>query len=189
MYDFILRKLVDTTNKGKTLAGTAQNMFDAFTTEIFPECEKMLLNSNQYNVQTALTEAIDASQKEDLIMLMSPKTHTILKSNIMSQLFNSAKIDIFNYVGQIHIPNNKFTFNGATVGVEANQYIEENKIIVIDRKNYFRALTMLEASGRQDFPLNMSTLEVLHRWLATGYLPWGKVFTYTNNNLNNSPSA
>lgn len=189
LYDYVIKKLVDTNNNGKSINGTATNIFDCFTQEIFPECKKMLLNDAAYNVDKTLTESIDASDKDDLIMLMSVKTKTMLESNIKSQLFNSTKIDLNNYVGQVHVPNNKFTFNGNTVGVEAAQYIPENKIIVFDRRNYLRVLTMLEASGRQDYPLNMSTLEVLHRWVASGKLPWGKVFTYTNNNLNTSPSA
>lgn len=181
--------IVNTTGMGKTINGTATNAFDCFTTEIFPECRKMLLNDNQYNVSQSLTEAIDASKKEDLVMLMSSKTYTILESNIRSQLYNSAKIDIYDYVGQVHIPNNKFNLSGPTVGIQNSQYIDENKIIVFDRKNYLRILTMLKASGTQDYPLNLAKLKVLHLWLAAGKLEWGKVFTYSNNNLNTSPSA
>lgn len=189
LYDYVMKLLVETNGIGKTIQGTATNLFECFTTEILPECTKMTLNSDKYNVSRTLPEAIDASKKEDLIMIMSPKTKTMLNSNILSQLFNSAKLDIMDYVGQVHIPNNKFTLNEQVVKVEEVQYIDENKIIVFDRKNYVRILTMLRASGTQDFPLNLARLKVLHLWLASGKLEWGKVFTYTNNNLNTTPTA
>lgn len=193
LYDYVMKLLVKTSdnnnNIGKHITGTATNLFDALTNEILPECTKMTLNSDKYNVSTQLPEAIDASKKDDLIMIMSPKTKTMLDSNIMSQLFNSSKINIMNYVGQVHVPNNKFKFDEDVVKVEESQYIDENKIIVFDRRNYLRILTMLRASGTQDFPLNLARLKVLHLWLAGGKLDWGKVFTYTNSNLNNSPSA
>lgn len=189
LYDYVMKLLVNTSNIGKEINGTAANLFDAFTSEILPECVKMTLNSDKYNVSRQLPEAIDASRKEDLVMLMSSKTKTMLNSNIMSQLFNSAKLDIMDYVGQIHIPNNQFKFNEQVVKVEESQYIPENKIIVFDRKNYVRILTMLQTTGAQDYPLNLAKLKVLHLWLASGKLEWGKVFTYTNNNLNTSPSA
>lgn len=189
IYDYVMKQIVNTAGMGREVNGTAGNLFDAFTQEIFPVCKDMTLNSNRYNVDRTLTEAIDASRKEDLVMIMSIKTKTMLESNIKSQLFNSAKIDLNNYVGQVHIPNNTFTFNNEIVGVNDVQYIPENKIIVFDKRNYLKVLTMLKTAGSQSYPRNLAVLKVLHCWLASGKLGWGKVFTYTNNNLNTSPSA
>lgn len=194
LYDFVMKMLIDTNNRGKNINGTATNAFDCWTTEIFPETKLMTMNSSKYNVDRQLTEAIDASSKDDLVLLCSSKTYTTLESNIRSQLFNSGKVNIYDYVGQVHVPNNKFSFNGNTIGIEQNnsvdvQYIPDNKVIIFDKKNYVRILTMLKVAGSQFYPTNLAMLKVLHLWLASGYLPWGKVMTYTNNNLNTSPSA
>ncbi|MBR2870505.1 MAG: hypothetical protein IKB98_03930, partial [Clostridia bacterium] len=154
--------------KGKVINGTATNLFDALTTEVFPECEKMLLNSHEYNYNRELIYACDASQKENLVMLVAPTLQAKLKSNIMSQLFNSKNIEIKNFVGDIHVANNKFrSDNGLYTTKNANNtgttpYLDENTIIVIDKKNYLKILTMLEFSGEQDYPLNMSHMRVVH---------------------------
>lgn len=186
MYDFIMKKLVE--EKGKVVNGTAKDMFAAFTTEIFPEIEEMKLNSSDYNTDNTLTQAIDASRREDLILLCSQKVNTMLKSNIMSQLFNSANIQISNFVGSVHITNRKFKYTNGVAGTEQQGYLDDNTIIVIDKKNYFKCLKMLKFAGEQDYPYNMSKLQVLHLWLASGYIKWGKSFVYKNNNLTVSPS-
>jgi len=48
---------------------------------------------------------------------------------------------------------------------------------------------MLKTPGGDYYPTNMANLQVLHHWLAAGYLPWGKVLTYKSSNLTVSPSA
>lgn len=188
LYDMVMKALINTNGKGKTINGQAGDLFTALTTELLPELRKMKQNSNKYNVDLNLTQAIDASNKEDLIMLVSPRVMTILESNVMSQLFNSSKLDIKDYVGKIYTTNNKFNFDGDTVSVDDEQYIDDNTIIVIDKRNFLKMLKMLEVSGDQKFPLNMSELRVLHLWTTFGYLDWGKVLTYRNNNLTVSPS-
>ena len=194
-YDYIMGLITadKDANKGKVINGTATNLFDALTTEVFPECEKMLLNSHEYNYDNTLIYACDASHKEDLVMLVAPTLQTKLKSNIMSQLFNSKNIEIKNFVGDIHVVNNKFrsqdglytTKNASDTGTTS--YLDENTIIVIDKKNYLKILTMLEFSGEQDYPLNMSHMRVIHLWLASGKLGWGKLFIYKNQNLMTMP--
>lgn len=194
-YDYIMELIKEDVsgNKGKTINGTSANLFDALTTEIFPECEKMLLNSHEYNYDNQLIYACDASQKDNLVMLVAPTLQAKLKSNIMSQLFNSKNIEIKNFVGDVHVVNNKFrsesglytTKNSGNNGT--TPYLDENTIIVIDKKNYLKILTMLEFSGEQDYPLNMSHMRVVHLWLASGKLGWGKFFVYKNQNLRVMP--
>ena len=194
-YDYIMGLITadKDNNKGKVIQGQATNLFDALTTEVFPECEKMLLNSHEYNYDNTLIYACDASHKEDLVMLVAPTLQTKLKSNIMSQLFNSKNIEIKNFVGDIHVVNNKFrSDNGLYTTKNASDnnttsYLDENTIIVIDKKNYLKILTMLEFSGEQDYPLNMSHMRVIHLWLASGKLGWGKLFIYKNQNLMTIP--
>ena len=194
-YDYIMGLITadKDANKGKTITGTATNLFDALTTEVFPECEKMLLNSHEYNYDNTLIYACDASHKDDLVMLVAPTLQTKLKSNIMSQLFNSKNIEIKNFVGDIHVVNNKFRSQDGLYTTKnesdnnTTSYLDENTIIVIDKKNYLKILTMLEFSGEQDYPLNMSHMRVIHLWLASGKLGWGKLFIYKNANLMTMP--
>lgn len=194
LYDYVMTKLVDTvqnTNqakRGKLINSTKQNLFDCMV-ELIAEVKKMKQNSSDYNVDQTLTEAIDASKTEDLILLVSPKIKAMFETEIITQLFNSANIQLDKHFGQIHVPNRQFNFSGDTVKVNNTSYIGDDTLIVIDRKNYLRILTMLEIPGGDYYPTNMANLQVLHHWLAAGYLPWGKVLTYKSNNLTVSPSA
>lgn len=198
LYDYVMTKLVDTervqsgTNqhaaRGKVMSGTGRNLFECIV-ELIKEVKKMKQNSSDYNVDLTLTEAIDASKTEDLILLVSPAVKAMFESEIITQLFNSANIQLDKHFGQIHVPNRKFDLTGPTAKVQASSYIGDDKLIVIDRKNYLRILTMLKVPGGDYYPINMANLQVLHHWLAAGYLPWGKVLTYKSNNLTVSPSA
>ena len=193
LYDYVMTKLVDTepsggSARGKVVSGQGTNLFECIV-ELITQVKDMLQNSNTYNVDQQLTEAIDASKTEDLILLVSPKVKAMFETEIITQLFNSANIELNKHFGQIHVPNRKFTLTGNTVGVEAASYMPDNKLIVIDRKNYLRIFTMLKVPGGDYYPINMANLQVLHHWLAAGYLPWGKVLTYKSNKLTVSPSA
>ena len=194
LYDYVMTKLVNTEpgnsqpNRGKIFTGTGNKLFECIV-ELITQVKDMLQNSNTYNVDQTLTEAIDASKTEDLILLVSPKVKAMFETEVITQLFNSANIELNKHFGQIHVPNRKFTLTGNTVGVEAASYMPDNKLIVIDRKNYLRILTMLKVPGGDYYPINMANLQVLHHWLAAGYLPWGKVLTYKSDRLTTSPSA
>lgn len=172
----------------KTINGTATNLFDAMTLEILPEINKMKLNSNAYNINQTWTEAIDSSEKENLLMIKNVKTDTILKSHIMSQLFNSSKVEISDYVGQQHVSNHRFDLGGDVVGTTADYYVPEDEIWVIDTSNSVKTPIFLDESGSQEFVNNISTLSVHHIWFTIDALPWGKMFKYKNANLNNSPA-
>ena len=194
LYDYVMTKLIDTEpgnsqpNRGKIFTGTGNNLFECIV-ELITQVKDMLQNSNTYNVDQTLTEAIDASKTEDLILLVSPKVKAMFETEIITQLFNSANIQLDKHFGQIHVPNRKFNLTGTTAKVETTSYIGDDKLIVIDRKNYLRILTMLKVPGGDYYPINMANLQVLHHWLAAGYLSWGKVLTYKSSNLTVSPSA
>ena len=195
LYDYVMTKLVDTleTNgttakRGKLITSNKPNLFECMV-ELIAEVKKMKQNSSDYNVDSRLTEAIDASKTEDLILLVSPKVKAMFETEIITQLFNSANIELNKHFGQIHVPNRKFVLTGATATVAAESYIPDDRLIVIDRKNYLRILTMLKVPGGDYYPINMANLQVLHHWLAAGYLPWGKVLTYKSDRLTTSPSA
>ena len=172
LYDYVMTKLVDTeaiTNqgannhaqRGKVMNGTKNNLFECIV-ELITEVKKMKQNSSDYNVDQNLREAIDASKTEDLILLVSPKIKAMFETEIITQLFNSANIQLNKHFGQIHVPNRKFVLTGATATVEADSYMPDNKLIVIDRKNYLRILTMLKVPGGDYYPINMANLQVLH---------------------------
>ena len=200
LYDYVMTKLVDTEavssgtqalqhpQRGKVITSQKANLFECMV-ELIAEVKKMKQNSSDYNVDQTLTEAIDASKTEDLILLVSPKIKAMFETEIITQLFNSANIQLDKHFGQIHVPNRKFNLTGPTAKVETTSYIGDDRLIVIDRKNYLRILTMLEIPGGDYYPTNMANLQVLHHWLAAGYLPWGKVLTYKSSNLTVSPSA
>ena len=195
LYDYVMTKLVDTVNtpgntakRGKLINSNKPNLFECMV-ELITEVKKMKQNSSDYNVDPQLKEAIDASKTEDLILLVSPKIKAMFETEIITQLFNSANIELNKHFGQIHVPNRQFNFSGDTVKVQDTSYIGDDTLIVIDRKNYLRILTMLEIPGGDYYPTNMANLQVLHHWLAAGYLPWGKVLTYKSSNLTVSPSA
>ena len=194
LYDYVMTKLVDTvqnTNqakRGKLINSNKQNLFECMV-ELIAEVKKMKQNSSDYNVDQQLSEAIDASKTEDLILLVSPKVKAMFETEVITQLFNSANIQLDKHFGQIHVPNRQFNFGGDTIKVNNTSYIGDDTLIVIDRKNYLRILTMLEIPGGDYYPTNMANLQVLHHWLAAGYLPWGKVLTYKSSNLTVSPSA
>ena len=190
MYDLIMKNLVKTAGKGKHLAASvnATNLFDALTMDLLPEIRRMHLNSAEYNYDQAEQNIFDASHKNDLVMLVHPDVKVKLDTNIKTQLFNAAKLDLYDFVGQIHEVNFKFNLvDGQPVTMATDTYIDPNTIIVFDKRNYFKFIKMLEVSGRQDFPYNMTTLEILHYWSTFDFLPWGKVLTYTNPNLNTQP--
>ena len=175
LYDYVMTKLVDTERagagngntpdnhpqRGKVIDSTKQNLFDCMV-ELIAEVKKMKQNSSDYNVDQNLREAIDASKTEDLILLVSPKVKAMFETEIITQLFNSANIQLDKHFGQIHVPNRKFVLTGNTATVEANSYIGDDKLIVIDRKNYLRILTMLKVPGGDYYPINMANLQVLH---------------------------
>ena len=194
LYDYVMTKLVDTlqngntAKRGKLITSNKPNLFECMV-ELITEVKKMKQNSSDYNVDPQLTEAIDASKTEDLILLVSPKVKAMFETEIITQLFNSANIQLDKHFGQIHVPNRQFNLSGDIVKVQNTSYIGDDTLIVIDRKNYLRILTMLEIPGGDYYPTNMANLQVLHHWLAAGYLPWGKVLTYKSSNLTVSPSA
>ena len=198
LYDYVMTKLVDTeqvqsgnnqhAQRGKVITSQKANLFECMV-ELIAEVKKMKQNSSDYNVDPQLTAAIDASKTEDLILLVSPKIKAMFETEVITQLFNSANIQLDKHFGQIHVPNRQFNLTGTTAKVETTSYIGDDRLIVIDRKNYLRILTMLEIPGGDYYPTNMANLQVLHHWLAAGYLPWGKVLTYKSSNLTVSPSA
>ena len=167
LYDYVMTKLVDTvqnTNqakRGKLINSNKPNLFECMV-ELIAEVKKMKQNSSDYNVDQTLREAIDASKTEDLILLVSPKVKAMFETEIITQLFNSANIQLDKHFGQIHVPNRKFVLTGPTATVEANSYIGDDTLIVIDRKNYLRILTMLKVPGGDYYPINMANLQVLH---------------------------
>lgn len=171
LYDYVMTKLVDTeavssgTNqhavRGKVITSQKANLFECMV-ELIAEVKKMKQNSSDYNVDQQLSEAIDASKTEDLILLVSPKIKAMFETEIITQLFNSANIQLDKHFGQIHVPNRKFNLTGTTAKVETTSYIGDDRLIVIDRKNYLRILTMLEIPGGDYYPTNMANLQVLH---------------------------
>ena len=171
LYDYVMTKLVDTeqvssgnnqhAQRGKLITSQKANLFECMV-ELIAEVKKMKQNSSDYNVDQTLTEAIDASKTEDLILLVSPKIKAMFETEIITQLFNSANIQLDKHFGQIHVPNRKFNLTGQTATVEQTSYIGDDRLIVIDRKNYLRILTMLEIPGGDYYPTNMANLQVLH---------------------------
>lgn len=173
----------------KTINGTATNTFDAITLEVLPAINRMTLNSNEFNFNQTLTEAIDASDKSNLIMIYNTKTDTVLKSHVMSQLFNSSRVDLNDYVGHKHISNYKFNLTTTTVESGPDFYCPEDEIWVIDAKDSIKMPIFFKYHGQEKYDSNVSKYNVTHLWFTIGHLSWGKGFKYKNANLNNSPAT
>lgn len=188
MYHRLMEFVIDRAKATKTINGTKPNMFEAVTEELIPAIESFLLNTSEFNVDNNLSEVADASSREDVVLLCNSKVRAQLKSNIMSQLFNQGNVDLDNYVGKVHIVNNRVQLVPKQVIKFANApYLNDTEIIVYDKRAFVKILNMNDLKGAQTFPLNISEMRVHHFWWVMGTLPWGKAFYYTNPNLTTSP--
>ena len=189
MYDRIMNFLIDKVKAGKQITGTRPDMFSTVTEELIPAIARFQLNTNEFNLKQTLTEIYDASKLEDIVLLCNSKVYSMLKSNIMSQLFNSSNIKLEEWVGTVHIVNNKITLTpDQPIQHLAVPYLDDTEIIVYDKKNFIKIFNMLNEKGAQQFPLNLGDLRVFHYWWVIGALDWGKAFYFKNPNLTVSPT-
>lgn len=189
MYDRIMNFLIDKVKAGKQITGNRPDMFSTITEELIPAISRFQLNTNEFNLKQTLTEIYDASKLEDIVLLCNSKVYSMLKSNIMSQLFNSSNIKLEEWVGTVHIVNNKVTLTpDQPIQHLAVPYLDDTEIIVYDKKNFIKIFNMLNEKGAQQYPLNLGELRVLHYWWVIGALDWGKAFYFKNPNLTTSPT-
>lgn len=188
MFDKLARKIT-TATYNKTVAGNAQNAFDAWALEILPTIRNMTTLSAEFNQKTGQTNLM-LSNPKDLIIIASSKTIQTLESGIKSQLFNAKFLDIKGILDESNFTNlgNQITVGDTTqaVSVSTTPYVNDNTIYVI-HKDAIKHFTQVDRVETQFFAHNLSTTIVMHKWGALDFLPWGQCFKYTNNNLNTLP--
>lgn len=172
-------------NKGKVVNGTASNAFDCLTTEIFPEIRKMKLNSSAYNYDST-SLVMNASKKEDLLIIASTKTLNTWFSTLKVDSFVYDAININQLVGGIHECNYEMDFsnNDKVIRAKATQYIDDNTIIVIDTRYFLSIIEFLKQSGTAQYIENMAMHQVMHYWVNAKNIKWGKCLIYKNQHLN-----
>lgn len=169
----------------KTIEGTAKNMFDCFTEEIFPEIEKMNFYSSDYNRDQTF-KGIDAAGSENVYLVAHSNILTKLKTGIQSQTYNAKLISLESLLGSDKVISlgNQFVIGDENTPVSVNDtpYVDENTIWVFN-KNLIKFLYQINTQASQSFAENLATQLVLHIWFTMDTLPWGQVFKYTNQNL------
>lgn len=182
-FDKVARFLTGLQNV-KTINGQAQNMFDCFTEEIFPEIEKMDFYSKDYNRDQTF-KGIECAGANNVYMIAHSTIISKMRTGIKSQTFHYKLLDVKNLLDSRVISlGNQFTIGdeNTPVDVGATPYVDENTIWVFN-KDLIKVLYQVNTSSTQSFAENLATQIVLHVWLTMDTLPWGQVFKYTNTNL------
>lgn len=181
--------LITSLTPQKTVVGTADNMFDAFTNEVFPLIRKMKFINTDYNYNNS-SKFIHNSKLSNLIILMSSNNIQKLESGIKTQLFNAQLLGVEGEIKAADFlsAGNKITFGDSDtdISVSTDEYLDDNTIIVLDR-NAIKHVNQVKLSESQAWGENLTVQLNLHIWGALDILPWGKMFKYTNANLSVLP--
>lgn len=191
MYKFNkVAELVTSIKFGKTVAGTALNMFDAISGEFLPLVRAMTFLNTEFNNNPA-SKYVHKSNVSDLVVIMSSNNVQRLQSGIKSQLFNAQLLDLNGVINDSNITclGNKLIIGNSDtdVSVSASPYVDDTTIIVIN-KNAIRHVTQIERHESQSWAENMTTQYTYHLWGAIDVLPWGQGFKYVNKNLPTMPA-
>lgn len=183
-------ELVTNIKFGKTVVGTATNMFDAISGEFLPLVRAMTFLNTEFNNNPASTY-VHKSNTSDLVVIMSSNNVQRLQSGIKSQLFNAQLLDLNGIITDANITclGNKLVIGDSDtdITVSTSPYVDDTTIIVINR-NAVRHVTQIERHESQQWAENMTTQYTYHLWGAIDVLPWGQGFRYTNKNLPTMPA-
>lgn len=189
LFDLIAKKITSHSFK-KTISGTAENAFDCYVNEILPAVGEMITYSNDFNLVSSQT-SLGLSNPSDLIVIAHNKTIQTLRNGIRTQLFNAQLFNFANVLDESNIINlgrkMKVGTTEEDITVDTGYYVDENTIIVLNKKNSLKHWKQVNRVETQSFAQNMSTTIVSHEWGALDILPWGQGFKYTNANLNRMP--
>lgn len=185
--------LIGTTDENKIskrIQGTATNIFNCFTDEIFPEIENMQYFNNDFaRDATKNTQYPNVNNREDILIIMNRKTYSKFKYGAMSDTrlnnligFNEI-VPVENIIGTGK--NLEIGTSSDNITVGSTELIPENKVLVIN-KNLLKFLWFVEVSDSQKYVQNMSIQFVQHLWGVFGQLDWEGAFIYENDALSNA---
>lgn len=190
IFDKIAKMLTTSFNPQTSISGSATNSFECWTKEIFPAINQMCLPNIKYNYDNS-SKYISAADKQTLKILMSVKTWTNLRTNLMSQLYRN---DMFKDgvldENNVELLGYKLNLGNGTqaITLEASEYIDDNTIIVYEPE-LIKWVRQYSATESQFFAKNFTIYYHHYETLAAKLMPWGKCFKYTNNNLNTNPDG
>ena len=189
MFNKLMTLITTNGNIDKTITGTKQNAFEAWSQEILPEIRKMTTLSSSYNANGTNTNLM-LTNPNDLLIFANPKTIQTLESGIKTQLFQAKFLDLKGILDENNFIDAglKLTINNENtkISVQGDYYIAEDKIYVVSKQaiKHFSQIDRIETAfyGR-----NLATEFTMHKWGAIDFLPWGQAFVYTNSHLNDLP--
>lgn len=174
------------------VVGTAENMFDAFATEIFPIIEDLRYFNSKYSFDNANYPFPSQLTQDRLIMVVPQKVLTKLKAGIQSQLYNAQFLDIKSMIdaGNIISLGDMFEYpeDDANKLIKCldKPYLDDNTILFFD-KELLQHLGQVNRNETQQYSNNLAIQLTLHIWGTFGIIPWKKMVSYTNPNLNVMP--
>lgn len=171
----------------KKVRGTATNILNCFTQEIYPLLTEMNFLNSDFNIQlNGSSSSLNSTAKDNLMIFVSNKLYTMLNAGVMSQLYNYKLADLDQYINfENIIPCSKelvSTDSDTAISVAANDLIADDEILVLN-KNSIKQLFWVNQNESQSWATNMTLEIVLHVWGAFGFIPWGQGFYYKNPNL------
>lgn len=187
--------LISTMPITKKITGTATNLFDCLSTEVFPAIEDMTLLNQSYSIDNVNTPNVDTLDFSDMLMFVPLNVKTGLMRGIKSQLFNSHFMEIGAGIPESNIITlgDKITYptdgSGNRVSVQdGTPYLNKDQIRIIDQ-TAIKHLQQVNQSGSQSYNNNLTIQMTLHIWGVIDYLSWHKALEYTNPAINVLPNG
>ena len=189
-----IAQIIKNLNPSKVINGTAPNAFEALSTEFFPNLESMLFIDNDYTYDKDNYPICESVDKMDLVVICGIKMRAMLRSGVLSQLYNAKFTDLESNVNSANLFSlgkelNISTSDSSTpISNTETDYVNEDTIIVFDR-DLIKHLLQINKNESQAFANNLTIQLTLHVWGVVDILPWKKCFKYTNANLLTLPNG
>jgi len=189
-YDKAYKMIAEATPQSVITDTTSATCFEVFS-KVF-ELTNWITSqiNNEYNYDPTST-LIQMVKKEDLVLLISNKTKTLLDTQLMTTLFNSANMNLNKYFNEenIIVTGKKLilgTENDIIKLSPTEFYLPENEIIILDKK-HIKHMLQIKDNVSQFWANNNSMQYVNHIWGTIKILKWCTFIKYTATNMNVSP--
>lgn len=190
---FIYNKLcgiITDKSKGKTINGTATNLYDALL-ELAPEIDKMTQYNASYNNEQT-SKLMYAANPNDLLIFTSTKVRSAIMNGVKAQVFNATFIGTsertYTYENVKTLGNKITQTTQDVINQDSGQeWIDDNTIIVLDISR-IRHIIQIDENATQGFAANLTEYISKHVWGVMDILPWCKKLVYRNTNLRMVPT-
>lgn len=190
---FIYNKLceiITDKSKGKTINGTATNLYDALL-ELAPEIDKMTQYNASYNNEQT-SKLMYAANPSDLLIFTSTKVRSAIMNGVKAQVFNATFIGTsertYTYENVKTLGNRITQTTQDVINQDSGQeWIDDNTIIVLDISR-IRHIIQIDENATQGFAANLTEYISKHVWGVMDILPWCKKLVYRNTNLRMVPT-